>query len=121
VAVASPDMMPKVGRLGRILGPKGLMPSPKSGTVTKDVAQAVEEFAAGKIEFRNDDGGNVHAPIGKLSFPTEDIAANARTFIRTIRAMRPVSTKGIFLQKAVLTCTMGPGIELDTGGREGKM
>jgi len=116
VAVATPDVMPKVGRLGRVLGPKGLMPSPKSGTVTRDVATAVQEFAAGKIEFRNDDGANVHAPVGKLSFPAEDLIANVRVFVDKIRSMRPASTKGTFVHRVVLSCTMGPGIELQAEG-----
>jgi len=116
VAVATPEVMPKVGRLGRVLGPKGLMPSPKSGTVVKDIVTAVREFVAGKIEFRNDDGANVHAPVGKLSFPAEDLIVNVETFVNTIRAMRPSSTKGIFMQKVVLSCTMGPGIEIETEG-----
>lgn len=115
VAVATPDMMPKVGRLGRLLGPKGLMPSPKSGTVTPDIATATSEFAAGKIEFRNDEGGNVHAPMGKLSFEAADIAENVKTFTARVRSMRPASTKGIFVERTVITCTMGPGLDLDTG------
>ena len=114
VAVASPDMMPKVGRLGRVLGPKGLMPSPKSGTVSKDVAAAVLEFVAGKIEFRNDDGANVHAPVGKLSFPSEDLTANVEAFLEKIRSMRPAGTKGTYIHRAVLSCSMGPGIEIET-------
>ena len=114
VAVATPDMMPRVGRLGRVLGPKGLMPSPKSGTVSKDVALAVREFAAGKIEFRNDAGATVAAAVGKLSFPDDDLAANVQAFLDKIRSMRPAAAKGVFMQKAVLSCTMGPGIEIAT-------
>lgn len=113
VAVATPDMMPKVGRLGRMLGPKGLMPSPKSGTVTKDIATAVREFLAGKIEFRNDTGGNVQAPVGKLSFSESDLVANVNAFVARIRSMRPPSAKGIFLQNVVLSTTMGPPIVLN--------
>jgi large subunit ribosomal protein L1 len=113
VAVATPEMMPKVGRLGRVLGPKGLMPSPKSGTVSQDVATAVGEFAAGKIEFRNDSGGNVHAQMGKLSFPAEDLVENVEAFMAKIRSMRPSSAKGAFVRRAVLSSTMGPGVEID--------
>ena len=113
VAVATPDMMPKVGRLGRVLGPKGLMPSPKSGTVNKDVTTTVREFVAGKIEFRNDDGGNVHAPIAKVSFTEEEIKNNVLAFVARIRSMRPSSAKGVFIQKVVLSSTMGPGIQLN--------
>ena len=116
VAVATPDMMPKVGRLGRVLGPKGLMPSPKSGTVNKDVRTTVREFVAGKIEFRNDEGGNVHAPVGKLSFSAEDLAVNVRAFVAKIRSMRPAGTKGIFMMKTVLSSTMGPGIPIEIEG-----
>ncbi len=113
VAVATPEMMPKAGKLGRVLGPKGLMPSPKSGTVNKDVATTVREFAAGKIEFRNDDGGNVHVPIGKASFSEEDLKNNILAFVGRIRSMRPVSAKGVFIQKVVLSCTMGPGVRVN--------
>ena len=113
VALAAPDVMPKVGRLGRMLGPKGLMPSPKSGTVTADVAQAVKEFIGGKIEFRNDAGGNVHARVGKLSFPPEDLIENVEAMVARIDSLRPASAKGVFIQKVVLSSTMGPGIELN--------
>ena len=113
VAVASTEMMPKVGKLGRVLGPKGLMPSPKSGTVGKDVATMVREFAAGKVEFRNDDGGTVHAPIGKASFTEEDLKNNILAFVGRIRSMRPASAKGSFIEKIVVSCTMGPGIRIN--------
>jgi len=113
VAVASPDVMPKVGKLGRVLGPKGLMPSPKSGTVAKDIPTTVREFVAGKIEFRNDDGGNVHAPVAKLSFTEEEIRNNVVAFVSRIRSMRPASAKGVFIQKVVLSSTMGPGIQVN--------
>ncbi len=112
VAIASPDMMRHVGRLGRILGPQGKMPSPKSGTVTEDVGQAVQEFKAGKIEYRNDDTGNVHAAVGKMSFPEPDLEANVNAFIGHINASRPASTKGAFIQKAVLSATMSPSVRL---------
>ena len=110
VAVASPDMMRLVSKLGRTLGPKGLMPSPKAGTVTKDVATAVKEYSAGKLEYRNDDGGNVHCVIGKMSFPDEDIIENFTHFMDTIDRLRPVSTKGQYIKKCVITGTMTPGV-----------
>ena len=112
VAIATPAMMRQVGRLGRILGPKGLMPSPKSGTVTDDVAQAVREFKAGKIEYRADAGGNVHAPVGKKSFPPEDLKANIEAFIERIRQVKPPAAKGRYILGAALSTTMGPGIKL---------
>lgn len=112
VAVAHPATMRYVGRLGKVLGPKGLMPSPKSGTVTPDVAKAVQEFKAGKIEFRNDSFGNVHVAVGKLSFSNEDLQANVRAMLDHILAIRPQTVKGQYLRKATLTSTMGPGIKL---------
>jgi large subunit ribosomal protein L1 len=112
VAIAAPDMMPRVGRLGRVLGPKGLMPSPKSGTVTGDVAKAVREFKAGRIEYRTDDGGSVHAPIGKMSFSDEDLKANILAFTDHIRANRPSSAKGQFIKSVTIHATMSPGIRL---------
>ncbi len=114
VAVATPEVMPKVGRLGRILGPKGLMPSPKSGTVTKEIAAAVDDFRGGKIEFRNDSSGNVHALVGKLSFSEADLAENVRTFVDKLRSLRPAGTKGLFIQRLVLSSSMGPPIEIQT-------
>lgn len=113
VAVASPDMMRVVSKLGRLLGPKGLMPSPKSGTVAPDVPEAVTEFAAGKVEFRNDSGGNVHAQVGKVSFDDEKLVANAQAFIDTIVRMKPPSTKSVYLKKASLTATMTPGVRVE--------
>lgn len=112
VAVATPDMMRSVGKLGRILGPQGKMPSPKSGTVTENIGQAVKEFKAGKIEFRSDAGGNVHALVGKLSFSAADLQANIEAFLSHIVSLRPPSAKGTYLQKAVLSSTMSPGIKL---------
>jgi len=112
VAIAVPAMMRQVGRLGRILGPKGLMPSPKSGTVTDNVAEAVREFKAGKIEYRADSGGNVHVPVGKKSFPPEDLKANIEAFIERIRQVKPSSAKGRYILGAALSTTMGPGIRL---------
>ncbi|HUW55250.1 MAG TPA: 50S ribosomal protein L1 [Planctomycetota bacterium] len=112
VALAHPEMMPKVGRLGRTLGPKGLMPSPKSGTVVTDIPSAVGEFIGGKIEFRNDAGGNVHALVGKLSFDETDLAQNVRAFVGKIRSLRPSGTKGIFVHKVTLSTTMGPPVQV---------
>jgi large subunit ribosomal protein L1 len=113
VAIAVPEMMRFVGRLGRTLGPKGMMPSPKSGTVTNDVAQAVSEFAAGKIEYRNDNSGNLHIAVGKVSFSIEDLEANVTAFHGHIRALRPAAIKGRFIEKVVLSSTMSPGLKLD--------
>lgn len=112
VAIAAPDMMPRVGRLGRVLGPKGLMPSPKSGTVAADTGKAVREFKAGRIEYRTDDGGNIHAPIGKLSFSDADLKANILAFTDHIRTSRPSSAKGAFITSVTISSTMGPGIRL---------
>ncbi len=112
VAIASPDMMRHVGKLGRILGPQGKMPSPKSGTVTPDVATAVSEFKGGKIEFRNDSFGNVHAVMGKLSFPEEDLAANINAFVGHIISIRPAAVKGTFIEKAAISATMSPSVRL---------
>jgi len=112
IAVASPDMMRFVGRLGRILGPQGKMPSPKSGTVADDVAKAVEEFKAGKIEYRADSSGNLHAPVGKRSFDKDKLKENVEAFISHIKAIKPPSAKGRYIQKVVLTTTMGPGVKL---------
>ncbi len=112
VAVAHPATMRYVGRLGKVLGPKGLMPSPKSGTVTTDVAKAVQEFKAGKIEFRNDSFGNVHVTVGKLSFSKEDLQVNVKAMLEHIIAIRPQAVKGNYLRKASLTSTMGPGLRL---------
>ncbi|MDP6118706.1 MAG: 50S ribosomal protein L1 [Planctomycetota bacterium] len=113
VAIAVPEMMRFVGRLGRTLGPKGLMPSPKSGTVTNDVTEAVSEFAAGKIEYRNDSSGNLHIPVGKGSFSAEDLEANVNAFYDHVRSLRPAAVKGRYIEKVVLSCTMGPGLKLD--------
>ena len=116
VVIASPDMMKHVGKLGRLLGPQGKMPSPKSGTVTPDVAGAVGEFKAGKVEFRNDSGGNVHAPVGKKSFPVEDLEENLRAFLDHLIGMRPASVKGVFMRKISISTTMGPGAWISYGG-----
>lgn len=110
VAIASPDMMRVVSKLGKTLGPKGLMPSPKSGTVTPDVAAAVKEYAAGKVEYRNDAGGNVHAVIGKLSFTAEQLKDNAEFFIHVIQRAKPSSSKGQYIKKVSMSGTMTPGV-----------
>lgn len=110
VAIASPDMMRVVSKLGKVLGPKGLMPSPKGGTVTPDVAKAVKEYAAGKVEFRNDAGGNIHVPIGKLSFTEQQLNDNARHMIDTISKMRPATAKGAFIKNVSIAGTMTPGV-----------
>ncbi len=112
VAVASPDMMRVVSKLGKVLGPKGLMPSPKAGTVTPDVASAVREYSAGKQEYRNDDGGNVACVIGKLSFKDEALLANLEHFVATIHKIRPAATKGTYIRKCVLAASMSPGIQI---------
>jgi large subunit ribosomal protein L1 len=111
--VATPDLMGEVGKLGRVLGPRGLMPNPKSGTVTFDVAKAVKELKAGKIEFRVDKGANVHAPVGKASFPEDRLLENTRAFLRELVRARPVATKGTYIKSMTLSSTMGPGIALD--------
>lgn len=110
VAISTPDMMRFVGRLGKVLGPKGLMPSPKAGTVTPDVANAVKEYAAGKIEFRNDTGGNIHSVIGKLSFDKQKLIDNANAMIAQIRKMKPQTSKGAFFKKIVLKGSMTPAV-----------
>ncbi len=112
VAVATPAMMRNVSRLGRILGPQGKMPSPKAGTVVEDVVTAVKEYAAGKIEFRNDDGGNVHAPVGKLSFEDDRLVENVEALLAKVRSMRPVVARGLFIRKACLSATMTPSVRL---------
>jgi large subunit ribosomal protein L1 len=113
VAVATPDLMGKVGPLGRILGPRGLMPTPKSGTVTFDVGRAVSEIKAGKIEYRVDRTGNVHAPIGKVSFDEEKLSENLEAFMESIIRARPSSSKGTYLKGVSVSSTMGPGVAID--------
>jgi large subunit ribosomal protein L1 len=115
VCIASPDMMRHVGKLGKVLGPQGKMPSPKSGTVTPNVAQAVEEFKAGKVEFRTDAGGNVHAGLGKRSFPVEDLEANLTAFLEHLNGMRPPVVKGEFFRKISISTSMGPGAWIQYG------
>lgn len=112
VAIASPDMMRFVGRLGKVLGPKGLMPSPKAGTVTPDVVTAVKEFAAGKQEYRNDDGGNIHIVVGRMSFAEGDLVENLQFFLETVERIRPAATKGLYVKKIVISGTMTPGVEI---------
>ncbi len=113
VAIAIPQIMSKVSRLGRTLGPQGKMPSPKTGTVTADFVQAVKEYSAGKVEFRNDAGGNVHTVVGKLSFPEEDLISNIEFFLQKIRKLKPTTAKGTFLQKMVLSGSMSPPVAVD--------
>ncbi len=115
VAVAHPKMMGKVGKLGRILGPQGKMPSPKSGTVTPEVGKAVTEYAAGKIEYRNDDGGNIHAVVGKVSFSDEDLKTNIEAFINHIRRLKPSSSKGTYLKRVCLKATTTPSVTVEVG------
>lgn len=110
VAVASPDMMKVVSKLGRQLGPKGLMPSPKAGTVTADVVTAVKEYSAGKLEYRNDDGGNIHCIVGKMSFKEDDIVENLSAFMHMIERVKPASAKGQYIKKCVVSGTMTPGV-----------
>ena len=112
VAVAAPPTMKFVGKLGRLLGPKGLMPSPKSGTVTADVPAAVAEFAAGKIEYRLDASGNIHAPVGRKSFPVEDLVENVEAFLDRIRRSKPAAAKGRYITGITLSSTMGPGVRV---------
>jgi large subunit ribosomal protein L1 len=113
VAIASPRVMGKVGKLGRVLGPQGKMPSPKNGTVTPNVTDAVKEFAAGKVEYRNDSGGNVHAVVGKQSFETGKLIENIEAFVAHIKKIKPSATKGTYLKKMCLSATMSPGITVD--------
>jgi large subunit ribosomal protein L1 len=113
VAVATPDVMGQVGQLGRVLGPRGLMPSPKAGTVTFDVAKAVQEIKAGKIEFRVDKTGNVHAPIGRVSFPVENLQANLDAFMETVVRAKPSASRGMYIRSVTVSSTMGPGIRID--------
>lgn len=113
VAIASPKVMSKVGKLGRILGPQGKMPSPKNGTITEDVAKAVAEFSAGKVEYRNDAGGNIHAVVGKQSFDKQKLVDNIKAFVSHIKKSKPSSAKGVFLRKMVLSSTMSPGIKVN--------
>ena len=112
VCIASPDMMGVVGPLGKVLGPRGLMPSPRAGTVTPDVANAVKEYKAGKVEFRNDNGGNVHAVVGRMSFDDQKLVDNISSFIKHINAIKPNAIKGTYVKGIVIAATMSPGIRI---------
>ncbi len=116
--IATPDMMRSVGKLGKVLGPRGLMPNPKTGTVTTDVAAAIAEIKAGKVEFRADKTALVHVPVGKLSFPIEKIEQNAMTVISAVMKAKPSAAKGKYVKRIILSSTMGPGIELDAATSE---
>lgn len=113
VIVATPDMMGEVGKLGRVLGPKGLMPNPKTGTVTFDVAKAVQEIKAGKVEYRVDKAGNIHVPIGKVSFETEKLVENFKAIFEAMLKAKPAAAKGTYMKNVSITTTMGPGIKVD--------
>lgn len=114
VLIATPDQMGQLGALGRVLGPRGLMPNPKAGTVTFDVAKAVREVKAGKIEFRVDKGGNVHAAIGKVSFPLEALQSNFTAFMEQIIRSKPSAAKGVYVRNVAISSSMGPGVAIDT-------
>lgn len=115
VVVATPDMMGQVGKLGRVLGPKGLMPNPKTGTVTFEVERAVKEIKAGKIEYRTDKAGNIHAPIGKVSFDTDKLADNLATVIDVLQKAKPAAAKGTYIRNVSISSTMGPGVRVSAG------
>ncbi|KEP25763.1 MULTISPECIES: 50S ribosomal protein L1 [Bacillus] len=113
VIVATPDMMGEVGKIGRVLGPKGLMPNPKTGTVTFEVEKAINEIKAGKVEYRVDKAGNIHAPIGKVSFEDEKLVENFATIYETILKAKPAAAKGVYVKNVSVTSTMGPGVKVD--------
>ncbi len=115
VAIAHPSMMGQVGKLGRVLGPQGKMPTPKSGTVTPEVATAVKEFSGGRVEFRNDSGGNIHLPVGRSSFPDEDLKENIEAVIDHITKIKPAAAKGQYLKRVCLSATRTPSVTLSTG------
>jgi large subunit ribosomal protein L1 len=115
VVIATPDMMALVGRLGRVLGPRGLMPNPKTGTVTPNVSQAVSDSKGGKIEYRTEKAGIVHAPIGKASFEPQQLEQNLVTVIDALNRAKPASAKGVYMQSVTISCTMGPGVAVDPG------
>src|SRR5438045_789219 len=112
--VATPDMMRAVGKLGKVLGPRGLMPNPKTGTVTVEIAKAIKEIKAGKVEFRVDKTGIIHAPVGKISFASDSLVANAHALVDSIVKAKPAAAKGKFLRSVTLSSTMGPGVKIDT-------
>lgn len=113
VAIASSKVMGKVGKLGRVLGPQGKMPSPKNGTVTQDILTAIKEFAAGKVEFKNDSGGNVHVAVGKVSFADDKLTDNIKAFVELIKKMKPSTSKGAYIKKVSLSATMSPGVQVE--------
>ncbi|MYG94683.1 MAG: 50S ribosomal protein L1 [Acidimicrobiia bacterium] len=113
VVIATPDMMGMVGKLGRVLGPRGLMPNPKTGTVTSDVAKAVSEFKSGRVEYRTDRQGNVHVPVGKLSFEADALVSNITAVVDELSRVRPAAVKGRYFRKLTISATMGPGVKLD--------
>jgi len=116
--VATPDMMREVGKLGKVLGPRGLMPNPKTGTVTTDIAKAVKEIKAGKVEFRVDKTGIIHAPVGKISFPAQSLIENAHALVDSVVKAKPSAAKGKYLKSVTMSSTMGPGIVIDTAAAE---
>ncbi len=111
--VATPDMMKVVGKLGKVLGPRGMMPNPKVGTVTPDIGQAVKDLKAGKVEYRNDKAGNIHAPVGKVSFDMSKIAENVKALVEALKKAKPQASKGTYFKKVSLSTTMGPGLSID--------
>jgi large subunit ribosomal protein L1 len=113
VVITTPDMMGKVGRLGKVLGPRGLMPNPKSGTVAQDVAKAVREVKAGKIEYRVDKAGNIHVPVGKASFGEQQLVENVRSLLGELQRVKPAAAKGVYFKSFTISSTMGPGVRVD--------